>query len=164
MAYAASGQSAPARVELRAVNAIRAETAVARTPFASGATGAQLLGIASKVLEARLAGEAGSWDEALGLLRAAVSMQDGLPYTEPPPWYFPNREALGNALLRAGKAAEAEEVFRHQLDETPRNGWSLTGLVASLRAQEKDAEADAAEAERGKVWNRADFELEAAVF
>jgi hypothetical protein len=36
--------------------------------------------------------------------------------------------------------------------------------VASLHAQEKDAEADAAEAERVKVWSRADFELEAAVF
>ena len=62
-------------------------------------------------------------------MQDAVVLQDQLPYTEPPPWYFPNREALGYALLRSGRPAQAEAVYRKQLDYTPRNGWSLLGLV-----------------------------------
>ena len=98
------------------------------------------------------------------LLCEAVELQDALPYTEPPPWYFPNREALGHALLQAGRADEAEAVFAKQLAYTPRNGWSLFGLAASQRAQGDLSAAQASDAQLSEVWERADFQLEAAVF
>jgi len=113
---------------------------------------------------ARIAGAGGDWETAGALLREAVELQDALPYTEPPPWYFPTREALGYVLLQQGQPARAEVVYRKQLEYTPRNGWSLIGLAQSLRAQQRDAEADEAEARFAEVWGRADVTLEASVF
>ena len=163
MAHAAEGLLPAAGEALRMVEEIAAEPPLAELTFASGSTPAQLLHIASLVLEARIAREAGRVADAIPVLRRAVMRQDELPYTEPPPWYFPNREALGQALLESGQAAEAERVFRRQLEHTPRNGWSLHGLVKSLEAQGKTAEAAEAEAQRAEVWERADITLLSAV-
>ncbi len=160
MAAAATGDVNLANAELSVLRAVASEPALAELVFASGSTPAQLLDIAQHVLAARVAGVNGDWNAAVGLLREAVMQQDALPYTEPPPWYFPNREALGYALLRAGKPAEAEKVYRAQLDYTPRNGWSLRGLAESLEAQGKTAAAAEAEAQRAEVWQRADVSLE----
>jgi tetratricopeptide (TPR) repeat protein len=164
LAHAARGDGAAAAAELAALREIAAEPALAEMFFTSGSTPVQLLTIGATVLEARIAGEADRWDEAVVLLQKAVELQDALPYTEPPPWYFPNREALGYALLKSGRPEEAEAVYRQQLDYTPRNGWSLLGLVQSLSAQQKTADAGAARTEYAEVWQRADFELPASVF
>ena len=164
MAKATRGDLAGARDELAAVESFAAEPDLQSLYYASGSTPSQLLTIGARVLEARIAGEAGDWSRAIDLLEEAVSRQDALPYTEPPPWYFPTREALGHALLQAGRAEEAEAVFRLELTKTPRNGWSLRGLVASLEAQGDADGAAVAEAERAAVWTRADVVLPAAVF
>lgn len=164
MAQAAQGDESAARGELAALRGIAAEPALSELVFASGATPSQLLSIGSRVLEARIEGESGRWTQALPLLREAVALQDALPYTEPPPWYFPIREALGQALLQAGQPAEAEAAFREQLEYTPRNGWSLRGLAASQRAQGRTKDALKTEAQLEEVWDRADVTLEAAVF
>lgn len=164
MASAATGAIANARAELAEVEALAEADDLKGLTFASGSTPAQLLTIGAKILAARIEGEAGRWSEALPHLREAVALQDGLPYTEPPPWYFPTREALGNALLESGRPAEAESVFRKELTKTPRNGWSLAGLVTSLEAQGKRGAAREVEAERVSVWERADVDLPAPVF
>ena len=67
--------------------------------------------------------------------------------------------ALGAVLLDAGRAAEAEQVYREDLRRNPDNGWSLFGLAQSLEAQGRAAEA--AEARRGfaAAWRNADVEL-----
>jgi len=163
LAQAATGNVDAARQELASLKQIAAEPALAAV-FASGSTGTQLLGIGAKVLEARIAGAAGEWSAALAPLRDAVKMQDALPYTEPPPWYFPTREALGQALLESGAAQEAEAVYREQLEHTPRNGWSLYGLVASLKAQDKAQEAEQTEDLLAAVWQGADVKLSGSVF
>jgi tetratricopeptide (TPR) repeat protein len=163
LAHAARGEREAALAELAALEAVAAEPAAELT-FLSGSTPARLLGIGALVLEARIAGEAGRWSEAIPLLREAVEEQDELPYTEPPPWYFPVREALGHALLQAGRPAEAEAVYREQLRHTPRNGWSLRGLAASQRAQGEAEAALATEAELTEVWRRADVAPAASVF
>ncbi len=164
MAYAARGALDNASAELAAVRKVAVEPALTEMTFASGATPKGLLAIGRNVLAARIVGEAGHWAEAIPLLVEAVAMQDALPYTEPPPWYFPTREALGYALLEAGRAGEAEEMYEEQLARTPRNGWSLFGLAASQRAQGKSGEAEATEEKLAEVWERADFRLEGAVF
>ena len=54
---------------------------------------------------------------------------------------------LGAVLLLADRPSEAEAVYRADLLSHPDNGWALTGLIQSLRAQQKDdqvAEAEAA--------------------
>jgi tetratricopeptide (TPR) repeat protein len=161
-ALAAKGDVAGADGELRHVRAIRDELAPKKIMFWSNSRPDQLLDIAAHDLEGRIAGARGRWAAAVAPLRKAVALQDALPYTEPPPWYFPERDALGHALLRAGRPAEAEAVYREQLRRTPRNGWSLHGLVASLRAQGRDA--SEVEAERAAAWQLADVELPASVF
>lgn len=65
----------------------------------------------------------------------AVAVQDALAYGEPPDWYHPARESLGATLLGAGRAGDAEAVFRADLERNPRSGWSLFGLWKSLEAQ-----------------------------
>ena len=96
-------------------------------------TAQQLLRIATRVLDAEMAAARGRWTQAIASYRAAVKLQDGLTYSEPPQWYFPVRDGLGRVLLRAGRLREAETVYRRQLQLTPKNGWTLHGLAASLR-------------------------------
>jgi hypothetical protein len=59
-------------------------------------------------------------------------------------------------MLRAGRAAEAEGVFRQDLVRHPENGWSLAGLASSLRAQGKLAEAARVEKRFERAWATAD--------
>jgi hypothetical protein len=91
--------------------------------------------------------------------RKAVSLQDALFYDEPPPWYYPVRESLAAALLRDGRAGEAEQVFREDLEKNPSSGRSLFGLLESLKAQKKAANAAWVEREFAVAWKDADIKL-----
>ena len=95
-------------------------------------------------------------DSAIRHLRAAVEIQDSLPYMEPPYWYYPARQSLGTALLAGGRAPEAEAIFREDLGYFAENGWSLHGLVQSLRAQGRHPEADNAQWRFERAWTHAD--------
>jgi hypothetical protein len=55
------------------------------------------------------------------------------------------RNLLGAQLLKAGQAAAAEAVYRADLERNLDSGWSLYGLELALRAQNKHAQAAAAE-------------------
>jgi tetratricopeptide (TPR) repeat protein len=90
------------------------------------------------VATGRLADAQGDRPVALAAYREAVAVQDRLPYMEPPYWYYPARQSLGVALLRAGRLDEAEDVFRAALARTPSNGWALRGLMEVYR-QKGDA-------------------------
>ena len=91
-----------------------------------------------------------------------MAIEDGIPYDEPPGWHAPVRQTLGAILLDAGRAADAERVYREELRRNPGNGWSLFGLAQSLRAQDKAVEAKAAQAEFATAWRNADLELVAS--
>ena len=54
------------------------------------------------------------------IIKKAVALQDDLPYTEPPFWYYPTRQSLGRVLIEAGKLEEAEAVFKKDLEDYPR--------------------------------------------
>jgi tetratricopeptide (TPR) repeat protein len=119
----------------------------------------QLLTIADALIQGDIAMAEGQLDSAISHYEAAVAAQDALPYTEPPFWYYPNRQSLGKALLAAGKAAEAEAVYRRDLEIYPHNGWTLFGLVQSLQAQGKNEEATAQQEMFNHAWSQADIEL-----
>jgi hypothetical protein len=89
-----------------------------------------------------------------------VSLEDQLRYDEPPPWPLPTRHVLGAMLLEMGKPADAEVVYRADLEIYPENGWSLRGLSRALAAQGKPEEAAAVEARFQKAWAKGDFELQ----
>ena len=121
-----------------------------------------LLTIADALMKGEIAMAEKRYDDAIGNFQVAVETQDELPYTEPPFWYYPTRQSLGKALLSAGKPADAEAVYRADLDQYPRNGWSLFGLAQSLKAQGKDA-ADVQD-RFDKIWAQADVTLTASRF
>ena len=127
------------------------------TPFGLNSAGSVLL-IAEHVLAARLAWARGEKPVAIDEWKKAVRAQDALNYDEPPGWYYPVRESLGAALLLGGQAAEAEDVFRADLRDNPRNGRSLFGLLESLKAQRKEG-APLVEREFERAWKNADTKL-----
>ncbi|MBI3659430.1 hypothetical protein HY230_03030 [Candidatus Acetothermia bacterium] len=132
--------------------------------LASFSTAATNLRIASLTLGGELAGARGQNDEMISKLQEAVKLQDALAYTEPPAWYFPVRQTLGAALLKLGKAAEAEAVYREDLKQYLQNGWSLFGLMKSLEAQGKNSEVAEVKAQFEKAWAHADVALAASQF
>jgi tetratricopeptide (TPR) repeat protein len=115
--------------------------------------------VAERFVAAEIARAQKKYDEAIAALNTAVTIEDTLPYDEPPAWNWPSRLALGNVLLQAGKTAEAEQVFRDELARNPENGWSLHGLARALKAQGKKREADEAAARFAKAWANADVDL-----
>lgn len=83
----------------------------------------------------------------------------GLPL-QPARLLQPVRHALGHVLLIAGKAAEAEQVYKENLAEHPENGFGLFGLSQSLRAQGRTKEADDIINSKFKqAWKFSGFEL-----
>jgi tetratricopeptide (TPR) repeat protein len=165
VALVRTGDLVAAEVELEALRAVAAEEGSAALVLAGGTASARsLLEIGVAHLDGELRAARGDLDGAAESLAGAVARQDALVYMEPPPWYFPTRQALGAVLLDAGRADEAAEVYRKDLDQYPRNGWSLFGLSQSLRATGRDAEAEWAEQGFRAAWARADVELAASRF
>ena len=117
---------------------------------------AAVLALASEVLAARLAASPAA---AVPRWQRAAALQDALVYDEPPAWYYPVRESLGAALLRAGRPAEAEAAFREGLRRSPRNGRMLFGLREALKAQQKSEAARWVAREFEAAWKRAEVQL-----
>ena len=101
-----------------------------------------------------------NWDEAIALLKRAISVEDQLPYGEPPQWLQPARHTLGAVYLNAGKPEDAERVYRKDLEKWKANGWSLYGLSQALEAQGKSAEAADVRAQFNAAWANADRPIE----
>ena len=120
--------------------------------------------IAERVLAAEIASSGEDSGMAIEALRAAVAIEDELPYDEPPGWHMPVRHTLGAVLLAEGHADEAEKVYREELRRNPENGWSLYGLSEALRAQDRDAEAADVGERFAQAWAHADVELNASYF
>jgi tetratricopeptide (TPR) repeat protein len=115
--------------------------------------------IAERFVAADIARAEKRYDDAIAALNTAVTIEDTLPYDEPPAWNWPTRLALGNVLLAAKKPADAEQVFRDELERNPENGWSLWGLSQALNAQGKKQEAQDASDRFAKAWANADVDL-----
>ncbi len=118
-----------------------------------------VLAVASRVIDARIALAKGQKEVALSHFQKAVELQDALRYDEPADWYYPVRESLGAALLAAGKPDQAEQVFREDLSRNPRNPRSLYGLRESLLAQQKASDATWVESQLAIAWKDADTQL-----
>jgi tetratricopeptide (TPR) repeat protein len=112
--------------------------------------------ISTAILESRIAEARHQISHATELMRAAVKLQDEMPYTEPPPWFYPVRESLGAILLRSGAAAESEAVFRECLRRTPNDPRALLGLSTALRAQGRKTEATTEKARFDAAWRFSD--------
>lgn len=149
VALSATGRTAEAEAE----RALFRE-AVARVPqtrMLFNNTCADILEIASAMLDGELAYRKGAYDEAFAELRRSIELDDGLPYDEPWGWMQPTRHAYGALLLERGRVAEAEAVYRADLglDDTlprpqqhPGNVWSLHGFHECLQRLGRTGEAE----------------------
>jgi tetratricopeptide (TPR) repeat protein len=160
MALAGKGKLQEAEAEYKIVRSAEAATppdAIFQMPVNNKAK--DILKIAEDVLGAKIAMARHDSAGAIAQLRQAVALQDTLKYGEPPDWFFPVRESLGAALLLDGKAQEAEQVFRADLDRNPRNPRSLFGLSQSLKAQNRTYDAQFVDKQFQAAWKNPSFEL-----
>lgn len=162
IAFAAQGKPADARAEQKffrqAVAKVPAEAIVGNNKAAD------VLAVAEHLLEGELLVAEGKVAQGVKVLQTAVEKEDALRYDEPPDWIHPVRHALGATLLKAGRAAEAEQVYRDDLRKWPANGWSLFGLARSLEAQGKQQEAATVRKQFEEAWKRADVKLSSSCF
>ena len=121
-----------------------------------------LLEIADSLALGEIAISNNDYQSAIQYFANAVSVQDALPYTEPPFWYYPTRLSLGKAYLLSDQADEAEVVFEENLKRYPRNGWALYGLIQALETQNKDS--SMVQEQFDIIWQNADVELTSSRF
>jgi len=122
---------------------------------------ANILAVADNVLDARIAAAKGDTAGSIAAWHKAVDAEDQISYNEPPDWFYPTRESLGAALVRAKRYDEADLVFREDLERNPNNGRSLWGRWQALRASDGDVPATLVIRRRWQdAWNDADTRLQ----
>jgi tetratricopeptide (TPR) repeat protein len=157
-ALAARGDAQAAAAELAQVQAAARNPEHAELGMEFNTSGA-VLAVATEVLAGHIAAARRDFERGIAHLREAARLEDELVYGEPPEWTIPVRQELGVVLLQAGRAAEAEQAFRQDLQRFPGNGWSLHGLAQALHAQNRSAEADSVTEHFRSVWSGADVQL-----
>ncbi|WP_416478462.1 hypothetical protein [Streptomyces sp. LKA04] len=148
VALSATGRTAEAEAER-----VLFRDAVARVPdtrMLFNNTCADILAIASAMLDGELEYRKGDYAAAFAALERSIALDDALPYDEPWGWMQPTRHAYGALLLEQGRVAEAEAVYRADLglDDTlprplqhPGNVWALHGLHECLVRLDRPGEA-----------------------
>lgn len=157
-ALARTGEAGAAKAEEAALASLK-DTVQIQFLVTNDYPASLLLNIADELLLGEIAQAEGNSAEAVARFEQAVALQDQLPYTEPPFWYYPTRQSLGEALIDAERYAEAEAVYRRDLEDHPHNGWSMAGLIGALEAQGKTEEAGHLSHHFEKAWAKADVEL-----
>jgi hypothetical protein len=165
LAYTRTGRLEEAKSALLEVQAIAGTDEAEALVLAGGTAPARnLLEIASFHLAGEVAAAEGRDEDAIAALYDAQARHSALVYMEPPPWYLPPRLVLGAMLLEHGKAAKAAIVYRADLAQYPKNGWSLFGLSKAYAARGEDAKAAWARAGFEMAWENSDVELASSRF
>lgn len=151
VALALLGRLEAARAERRAISEIRAGKDFAPLE-AGGLPAGAILEIAMLVLDGRIAQAEGRHAAAVRAFETAALVETGLAYMEPPYWYYPVHQSLGQALLDAGRAEEAVAAFETALARAPHNAWALAGLVRAHEALGDPAAAAAARDRLAAAW------------
>ena len=159
VAHAAQGNVSAAQKERQELAVIESKTPPEAEFSAYFNKARTFLALAGASLDARLAAAEGNRKLAIEHWKKAVEVQDSLNYGEPPEWYYPVRESLGGELLRDGQFGQAERVFREDLEKNPRNPRSLFGLMESLKAQKRNADAEWVRRQFEAAWKDADVKL-----
>ncbi|MFG1664351.1 hypothetical protein [Streptomyces sp. Y7] len=150
--------------------------AVARVPetrMLFNNTCADILAIASAMLDGELEYRKGHHDAAFAALERSIELDDNLPYDEPWGWMQPTRHAYGALLLEQGRVEEAEAVYRADLGldgtlpralQHPGNVWSLHGLHECLTRLGRTGEAQMLSGQLRLATALADVPIEASCF
>jgi tetratricopeptide (TPR) repeat protein len=154
VAFAAKGEVDQSRVEAAKIAALNEKTDFSYL-LAWAVPAPDLLSLARHVIEGRIAQAQGDMAGAIKEFQIAVDIQASLSYMEPPYWYYPVHQSLGAALLEAGRAEDAERMFAKSLEQFPKSGWSLYGLMKAQQAQGKTDAAKATEQRFKQAWTGA---------
>lgn len=157
IAYAALNEPSKARKE-QSVYLRQAEVVPMEETFGNNSARA-ILAVVTAMVEGEILLREGKLEPGLECLRVAVQAEDALRYDEPPSWLIPVRHSLAAALLKAGRYADAEQVYREDLRRLPENGWSLYGLSRALLGQKEPEKAGAVLLRFREVWRKADVQL-----
>jgi tetratricopeptide (TPR) repeat protein len=139
VAFAATGLIADAEEHRRQFAEAVERVPSSRTVFNN--TCADILMVASAMLDGEVEYRKGNYDQAFAHLRRSIELDDGLPYDEPWGWMQPTRHAYGALLLEQNRVEEAEAVYRADLGlddalaracQHPGNVWSLHGYHECL--------------------------------
>ena len=132
-----------------------------------------ILAVAEAMMRGEIEYRRGRFDAAFERLRAAVELDDGLPYDEPWGWMQPARHALAALLLEQGRVEEATAVYRADLgyDDTlsracqhPDNVWSLHGYHECLERLGRREEATIVKQRLALALARTDVPITASCF
>ena len=159
LALAARGRLDEAEKERVAIAALKEDASLKTLYVSSVNTGATIAAIAYEVLSGELRVKQRRAGDAVKHYAAAVTLEDSLIYMEPPDWPIPVRQLQGAALLALGRARDAETAFRGDLVKFPNNGWSLSGLHASLEQQGRTQDAATIRTQLDQTWQRADVQI-----
>jgi tetratricopeptide (TPR) repeat protein len=148
-----------ADAHLRELTRLAKDPAIAKVTAWDRYTMEGVAQVAQATLSAELAAARGHPGDGIAALRQAATLEDAIPYDEPPGWHAPVRQTLGALLLQAGQPADAEQVYREELARNPDNGWSLFGLAQSLDAQKRSADAAQVRERLQAAWKHATVKL-----
>jgi hypothetical protein len=140
---------------------VKDEPSLKTTGVSSVNMASAIVAIAHEVLSGEIETKKRRADQAARHFAQAAALEDDLTYMEPPDWPIPVRQLQGAALLELGRAKEAEEAFRGDMKKFPDNGWSLSGLHASLEHQGRAADAAAVKTRLDQQWRLADIRIAA---
>ena len=162
VAHAANGNSLEAnRFQSMILNDIESEEVNAMVM--AGHPTKSLMKIASLLASGSIDMYSSKYSEAITSFEEAVIIQDTLPYTEPPFWYYPTRQTLGHALLMNNSFEEAALVFEKDLKDYPRNGWSYFGLHLAQNKLNNQEESIEALNKFKEIWGRADISINSSI-
>jgi len=162
-AFAGLGELDKAESELRTLTTTSVDPAL-KDVISGANSAAPILAMLCRALSGEIALARGKSGDAVLAFEGAVRMQDALNFNEPPDWSQSMRLYLGAALLKDGRAKDAEGVYREELQYLHDNGWALFGLWQSVRAQGRTAEAKEIRERFDRAWKNADVVLSASVF
>ena len=151
IAFANLGKTAEAKKELAAFRELAVKIPADTLYDPLNTTGA-VFKIHEKLVTAAIAQSRKDSNAAIAALTDAVAAEDALNYSEPPALYPPVRPTLGRLLLATNQVADAEKVFRADLDRNPRDGRALSGLRDSLKSQGRTYEADQIDQQFRAAW------------
>ncbi len=157
MAFVGKNDIAKADNEFARLKELSQDTVLKSMTIWNINTMSDIVQIATHVLGAEIYTYKKEYDKATSEYNKAIAIEDELNYNEPPDWFFSVRHQLGNALLKAGRYAEAEKVYLQDLATWKENGWALKGLYEALIKQGKTAAAQAVKSRFDKAWQYADF-------
>ncbi|HEX4347862.1 MAG TPA: hypothetical protein VHZ73_09830 [Vicinamibacterales bacterium] len=84
-----------------------------------------IFAVADSVLDARIWLAKKDLESSIAAWKRAVAAEDKLAYDEPDDWFYPVRESLEAALLKAHRLDETERIFRQDQEHNPENPRTL---------------------------------------